>query len=195
MIPLTRPAGPVPSPFNADQQARFDAGFAKAIAKYPADKKRAALLAVLHLAQEQLGWLPEAAMAYAGFLLDVPPARVREVATFYTMYRLKPVGCHHLEICNSVSCWSKGSEALLKHAEEKLGVHAGEVTPDGKFSFGEVACLAGCGYAPSMVVNNYAYAEDMTPEKFDALIEKLKNEPGQNIADFPKNHDTGRAHG
>jgi len=195
MIPLTRPAGPVPSPFSADQQARFDAGFDTAVAKYPSGKSRAALLPVLHLAQEELGWLPEAAMAYVGFKLDVPPARVREVATFYTMYRLKPVGRHHLEICNSVPCWAMGSEQLLKHAQEKLGVHPGEITEDGKFSVGEVACLAGCGYAPAMIVNNYRYCESMTPERFDALVEELKSQPGKTMADFPANHDTGRAHG
>ena len=111
------------------------------------------------------------------------------------MYRLKPVGRHHLEICNSVSCWALGSEQLLHHAKEKLGVHAGEVTPDGMFSVGEVACLAGCGYAPAMIVNNYRYCESMTPARFDALVEELKSKHGEAMAEFPANQDTGRAHG
>jgi len=112
MIPLPiRQAGPVESPFNAEQQGRFDAGLQRAIAKYPPERGKAALLAALHLVQDELGWLPEPAMAYVAFRLDVPPARVREVATFYTMYRLRPVGRHHIGICNSVSCgrWDRRS--------------------------------------------------------------------------------------
>jgi NADH:ubiquinone oxidoreductase subunit E len=133
-------------------------------------------------------------MAYVGMKLDIPPPRVREVATFYTMYRLQPVGRHHIEVCNSVSCWLGGSEDLLKYAERKLGIRPGEVTKDGHFSIGETACLAGCGYPPSAVVNNFRYCENLTQEKFDALVETLKSDPGKPQADFPANHDTGRAH-
>ncbi|MBS2021090.1 MAG: NAD(P)H-dependent oxidoreductase subunit E [Deltaproteobacteria bacterium] len=195
MIPLnTKPKGPVPSPFSAAQQATFDAGFTKAVAKYPPERSRAALLPALHLAQDLLGWLPEAAMAYVGSRLDIPPARVREVATFYTMYKLKPQGRHHIEVCNSVSCWAMGSEDLIKHCESKLGIHKGEITADGHFSLGEAACLAGCGYAPAVLINNYRYAEHMTAEKMDKLIEELKSAPGNKMADFPENKDTGRAH-
>ena len=104
MIALSRQAGPVSSPFTAEQQRRFDEQFEKAIAKYPPDRRRSALLAVLHFAQDELGWLSEPAMAYVASRLDVPPARVREVATFYTMYRLRPAGRHHIGVCNSVSC-------------------------------------------------------------------------------------------
>jgi NADH-quinone oxidoreductase subunit E len=195
MIPLTRSAPPAPSPFTSEQQIRFDAELEKGLAKYPPERRRAALLPALHIAQDLLGWLPEAAMAYVGLRLDIPPARVREVATFYTMYRLKPVGRHHIEICNSVSCWAAGAEDLLKYAEEKLGIRPGEITKDGHFSVGETACLAGCGYAPSSVVNNFRYCEHLTKERFDALIEELKKEPGNQMADFPANKDTGRAHG
>ena len=195
MIPLTRSAAPAPSPFTPEQQSRFDVEFEKAVAKYPSERRRSALLPALHLAQELLGWLPEAAMAYVGHRLDIPPVRVREVATFYTMYRLKPVGRHHIEICNSVSCWAMGSEQLLKHAEQRLGIRPGEITKDGQFSIGECACLAGCGYAPASVVNNFRYCEHLTPEKFDALIEELRSDPGKTMAAFPANKDTGRAHG
>ena len=149
MIPLPiRQAGPVESPFNAEQQGRFDAGLQRAIAKYPPERGKSALLAALHLVQDELGWLPEPAMAYVAFRLDVPPARVREVATFYTMYRLRPVGRHHIGICNSVSCWAMGSEKLLARCEDMLGIHPGETTEDGHFSLEEVACLAACGNAP-----------------------------------------------
>lgn len=194
MVPLNKPSGPVPSPFSDDQQKRFDEGLAQALAKYPPERSRSALLPALHLAQDQLGWLPEAAMAYVAFRLDIPPVKVREVATFYTMYRLKPVGEHHIEVCNSVCCWAMGAEKILHHCEKKLGIKPGEITPDGKFSVGEVQCLAGCGYAPAAVVNNFDYVEHLTTEKIDALIDKLKHEPGQKMAGFPPNKDTGRAH-
>src|SRR3954453_16620208 len=115
MIPLSTKAGPAPSPFNAEQQKRFDEKLEKAIAKYPKERTRAALLAALHLVQDELGWLPEPAMVYVGHRLDVPPVRVREVASFYTMYRLRPVGRHHIGVCNSVSCWAMGAEKVLSH--------------------------------------------------------------------------------
>ena len=120
MIPLGTQAGPVASPFTPEQQQRFDAGLARAVAKYPSERRKAALLAALHLAQDELGWLSEPAMAYVGFRLDVPPVRVREVATFYTMYRLRPVGRHHIGVCNSVSCWAMGSEKVLAQCAERV---------------------------------------------------------------------------
>jgi NADH-quinone oxidoreductase E subunit len=176
MIPLNPPSGPAPSPFDAEKQRRFDAEFEKAVAKYPSDRRKAALLAVLHVAQDLLGWLPESAMAYVGFRLDVPPVRVREVATFYTMYRLQPTGRQHIEICNSISCWAMGSEKLFERCEKKLGIRRGEKTKDGQFSVGEVACLAACGGAPAVLVNNYRYAESMTEEKLEQLIDQLARE-------------------
>jgi NADH-quinone oxidoreductase E subunit len=185
MIPLGTKAGPVESPFTPDQQQRFDAGLATAIAKYPPDKSRAALLAALHLAQDELGWLSEPTMAYVGFRLDVPPVRVREVATFYTMYRLRPVGRHHIGVCNSVSCWAMGSEKILRHCSTILGIRPGEVTADGHFSLEEVACLAACGNAPAMLVNNFMYAESMTPEAVDRLLAELRTQPGNTMAKGP----------
>src|SRR5437868_12532229 len=139
MISLGTQVGPVESPFNPEQQRRFDAGLERAIAKYPPERKKAALLAALHLAQDELGWVPEPAMAYVAQRLDVPPARVREVATFYTMYRLRPVGRHHIGVCNSVSCWLLGSEKIIRHCEERLGVRRGETPEDGQLSLEEVA--------------------------------------------------------
>jgi NADH-quinone oxidoreductase subunit E len=185
MIPLGTKAGPVESPFTPDQQQRFDAGLARAIAKYPADKSRAALLAALHLAQDELGWLPEPAMAYVGFRLDVPPVRVREVATFYTMYRLRPVGRHHIGVCNSVSCWAMGAEKILRHCSEKLGIRPGETTADGHFSLEEVACLAACGNAPAVLVNNFTYVEPVTPQRIDELLADLRKQPGKTMAKGP----------
>lgn len=185
MIPLAARAGPAGSPFSPEQQRRFDAGFEKAVAKYPADRRRAALLPVLHLVQDELGWLPEPAMAYVGHLLDVPPVRVREVATFYTMYRLQPVGRHHIGVCNSVSCWAMGAEKILQRCSEKLGIRPGETTGDGHFSLEEVACLAACGTAPAVLVNNFSYFENVTAQVVDALLDRLRNEPGQPMAPGP----------
>jgi NADH-quinone oxidoreductase subunit E len=185
MIALSKQAGVAPSPFDAEQQRRFDEGFEKAVAKYPPDRRRSALLAVLHLAQDELGWLSEPAMAYVGFRLDVPPVRVREVVTFYTMYRLHPVGRHHIGVCNSVSCWAMGSESILRHCEERLGIRPGQVTKDGQFSLEEVACLASCGTAPAVLHNNFTYVESVTPESIDALIARLRSEPGQTMAPGP----------
>lgn len=182
MIALSRKAGEVSSPFDVEAQRRFDEGFDKAVAKYPPDRRRAALLAVLHLAQDELGWLSEPAMAYVGFRLDVPPVRVREVATFYSMYRLHPVGRHHIGVCNSISCWAMGSERILRHCEERLGIRAGQVTPDGQFSLEEVACLASCGTAPAALHNNFTYLENVTPDSIDDVISRLRGEPGQRMA-------------
>ena len=185
MVALSRKAGEVPSPFDVEAPRRFDEEFEKAVAKYPPDRRRAALLAVLHLAQDELGWLPEPAMAYVGFRLDVPPVRVREVATFYSMYRLHPVGRHHIGVCNSVSCWAMGSERILRHCEERLGIRPGQVTPDGQFSLEEVACLASCGTAPAALHNNFTYLENVTPDSIDDVISRLRGEPGQRMAPGP----------
>jgi NADH-quinone oxidoreductase E subunit len=185
MIPLGTQAGPVESPFTPEQQQRFDAGLARAIAKYPPERRKAALLAALHLAQDELGWLPEPAMAYVGLRLDVPPVRVREVVTFYTMYRLRPVGRHHIGVCNSVSCWAMGSEKVIRRCSELLGIRPGETTPDGQFSLEEVACLAACGNAPAALVNNFSYVENVTPESLERLIGELRQQPGKQMAKGP----------
>src|SRR5438067_11832427 len=160
MMPLASKGAPVQSPFTPEQQERVDEGFERALATYPSERRRAALLAALHLAQDELGWLPEPAMAYDGHRLDVLPVRVREVATFYTMYRLRPVGRHHIGVCNSVSCWAMGAEKLLRQCSEVLGIRTGETTGDGHFSLEEVACLAACGGAPAVLVNNFTFVEN-----------------------------------
>jgi len=185
MIALSKKAGEVPSPFDAGQQRRFDEGLEKAVGKYPPERRRSALIAVLHLAQDELGWVSEPTMAYVAFRLDVPPVRVREVATFYHMFHKHPVGRHHIGVCNSVSCWAMGSERILRHCAERLGIRPGEVTKDGEFSLEEVACLASCGTAPAVLYNNFTYVESATPESVDALIGKLHTEPGQNMAPAP----------
>jgi NADH-quinone oxidoreductase subunit E len=179
-----------PSPFTPEQQRRFDEGFEWAVNKYPPERRKSALLAVLHLAQDQLGWLSEAALAYVGAKLEIPAVRVREVATFYSMYRLKPVGRHHIGVCNSISCWAMGSEKILRHCEERLGIKAGHTTKDGHFSLEEVACLAACGNAPAVLVNNFTYYENVTPDSVNRLILELTNKPGQEMAKGPEPRPT-----
>lgn len=173
MIPLATRAAGVQSPFTPEQQRRFDEGFEKAVAKYPPEKRKSALLAALHLAQDELGWLSEPAMAYVGLRLEVPPVRVREVATFYTMYRLRPMGRHVIGVCNSISCWAMGAENILHHCEKRLGIRHGETTRDGQFSLEEVACLAACGGAPAVLVDNFTYHENVTEQSVDALVTQL----------------------
>src|SRR5919204_3358679 len=185
MVCLGRQAGPVDTPFTPEQQQRFDAGFERAIAKYPLERRKAALLAVLHLAQDELGWLPEPAMEYVGFRLDIPPVRVREVATFYTMYRLRPVGRHHIGVCNSISCWAMGAEKVLRQCSEILGIRPGETTGDGQFSLEEVACLAACGGAPALLVNNFTFVENVTSDSLGALIRDLREKHGKPMARGP----------
>src|SRR5260370_27019813 len=167
MTPLGTTAGTAAPPFTPEQQRRFDEGFARAVAKYPPEKRKAALLAALHLAQDELGWLPEPAMMYVGKLLDVPAVRVREVATFYTMYRLHPVGRHHIGVCNSVCCWAMGSEQILRYCEDRLGIPPGPVTEDGQFSLEEVACLASCGTPPAGFHHNFTFIGNVTPPSMD----------------------------
>jgi NADH-quinone oxidoreductase subunit E len=174
--------GPTQSPFTPEQQQRFDAGLERATAKYPSERRKAALLAALHLAQDELGWLSEQAMAYVGFRMDVPPVRVREVATFYTMYRLRPVGRQHIGVCNSISCWAMGAENVLRQCSEILGIRPGQTTADGHFSLEEVACLAACGGAPAVLVNNFTFFENVTSEALQALIRELRERPGKAMA-------------
>jgi NADH-quinone oxidoreductase subunit E len=174
------------SPFTPEQQRRFDEGFEWAVNKYPPERRKSALLAVLHLAQDQLGWLSEPALSYVSARLEIPAVRVREVATFYTMYRLKPVGRHNIGVCNSVSCWAMGSEKILKHCEERLGIRKGQTTQDGQFSLEEVACLAACGGAPAVLVNNFTYFENVTPDSISRLLGELAGKPGIPMAPGPE---------
>jgi NADH-quinone oxidoreductase subunit E len=140
------------------------------LARYPT--KQAALLPVLWLVQERLGWVPREAVEAVAERLGLSSAFVDGVLTFYTMYHLDPVGEHELQFCTSISCHLNGADELLAHCEKKLGVRVGETTPDGKFTISEVECIAGCDRAPSMQVND-RYYEPMTPEKLDALLAEL----------------------
>jgi len=141
--------------------------------RYP--KPMAALLPVLWLAQEQFGWISEDVMHYVADLLQVPFNHVLGVVTFYTMYNRKPVGRYHIQFCANVSCMLRGSDNLIEHLENKLGIKVGSTTPDGMFTLSEVECLGSCGTAPMMQVNN-DYYEDLTKEKLDNLIEDFRKQ-------------------
>lgn len=146
------------------------------IKRYPAGKQKSALLPVLHLAQAEFGgWLSPEVMDYVASVLNIKPIEVFEVASFYTMYNLKPVGKCTLEICQTSSCWLNGAEDIVRYIEKKLNIKVGETTKDGMFTLKVAECLGSCGTAPMMQCGA-SYHENLTFEKVDNLIEKYKNE-------------------
>jgi len=134
----------------------------------------AAMIPALWIVQEQEGHLPENALAHVATRLDLPLSKVLGVATFYTMFKLEPGATYDINICQTICCWLRGSEDLIRHAEEKLGIKVGETTPDGKFCLKRVECLASCGTPPVVQVNTRDYLESATFEAFDQLIDGLK---------------------
>lgn len=145
--------------------------FAKTLGKYP--NKRAALLPTLRLAQDEFGYLSNDVMEYVAERLEMPPSKVLQVATFYTMFYKRPHGRFHIEVCTSVPCCMMGGYDIMRHLESRLGIKAGEVSEDGKFSYAEAECLAGCGHAPLCQVNS-EYHEFLTPDSLDEILESLK---------------------
>ena len=141
-------------------------------ARYP--HPRSALMPALYIAQEENGgWLSREAMQDVAAVMDLTPADVESVASFYSMYNKRPVGKYMVEVCTNISCSLLGAERLAHHIEERLGVPIGEITPDGLFTVKHVECMASCGGAPAIQVNGL-YHENMTPEKFDHLVEELR---------------------
>ena len=142
------------------------------ITHYPEGRQKSALLPVLHLAQEEFGgWLSVEAMDYVASLLQLEPIEVYEVATFYSMYNLKPVGKYVFEVCQTGPCMLRGSDDIIAYIQQKLGIKVGETTPDGLFTLKVVECLGACGYAPMMQLGKF-YKEHLTKEKIDAIIEE-----------------------
>lgn len=138
--------------------------------RYP--NKVALLLPALHAAQDELGWLPPEAIDEIGEYIGIHPAQVKEVASFYTMYNLKPVGKYHLKICTNVACCLRGAYDVVEHCEKKLGIVVGQTTPDKKFTLHEEECLGACGTAPAMMLNN-DYVENLDIRKMDEILGKL----------------------
>lgn len=143
------------------------------VTKYPPDQKRAAVMAALTIAQRETGWLNEEIMNFVASRLEVPPIRVAEVATFYSMYDLVPVGKHKISLCTNISCMLRDSDRIVAHLENKLGIKMGETTADGKFTLKEAECLAACGGAPMMQVDD-EYYEDLTPERVDDILKEME---------------------
>ncbi len=144
--------------------------------RYPTN--RGALIPALKLAQKEVGWLSPAVMTEVAKILELPESAVLNTATFYTMLYKEPVGKYHIQVCTNVSCYLNGSDMIVAAVKEKLGIDMGETTPDGKFSLEGVQCLAACGNAPAMQINE-DYYENLTPEKVKEIIDRLAKEEGK----------------
>jgi len=145
------------------------------ISHYPEGKHKSALLPVLHLAQQEFGgWLDVPAMDYVASLLKLQPIEVYEVASFYSMYNLKPVGKYIFEVCQTGPCMLNGSDEIIDYIKQKLNIGIGETTEDGMFTLKTVECLGACGYAPMMQLGKI-YKEHLTPEKVDKIIEDCRS--------------------
>ena len=141
--------------------------------KFPPQHKASAVLYALRVAQEEKGYLSTGTMDAVASYLEMPKVSVYEVATFYSLYNLKPVGRYKISVCNSISCMLRGSDALLAHLSKRLGIEIGGTTPDKKFTLKHSVCLAACTGAPALVINDKVYHENVTPETVDAFLEHL----------------------
>jgi NADH-quinone oxidoreductase E subunit len=144
------------------------------LTRYP--KKDAVLLPLLHLVQEEHGWLSPEAIDYVGSRMGLSSGRIREVASFYSMFKLNKKGQYVLQVCHNLSCYLAGSDELLKTLEDKLGIKCGETTADGKFTVERVECLASCSTAPMMQVNRWDYHECLTSESLTKIVDDLKQD-------------------
>ena len=150
--------------------------FKRLVARYPDGKQKSALLPVLHLAQENFdGWLSTEVMDYVASLLNIEPIEVYEVASFYSMYNLKPVGKFVFEVCQTGPCMISGSDNIISYIQQQLDIKPGETTKDGIFTLKLVECLGACGYAPMMQVGNI-YKEHLTKEKVDSIIAEYRSQ-------------------
>jgi NADH-quinone oxidoreductase subunit E len=155
---------------SAESQKKID----REVAKYPSEQKQSAVMSALVIAQDEKGWLSNEVMDYVAHYLGMPPVAVYEVATFYSMYNLKPIGKYKLTICTCLPCGLQGSLAAADHLREKLGIGFNETTPDGKFTLKEGECMGACAMAPVVLVNNKKMHDYMSNEKLDQLIKELK---------------------
>lgn len=161
-----------PVEFSSDLVAKFE----EIVGRYPQERKKSALLPILHLVQAEFGWTSVPAMDKVAAYLSIAPIEVYEVASFYTMYFLKPQGKYMLEVCRTGPCCLVGAEKIMAHLENKLGVKEGEITADGLFSWRGVECLAACGFGPVLQIGpEYTFYENLTEESVDRLINDLRN--------------------
>jgi NADH-quinone oxidoreductase E subunit len=145
--------------------------FEETVGRYP--KKEAAMLPVLYLAQQEFGYLSAEAIDYVARLMGQSPAKVHGVVSFYTMYNMKPIGRHHIQVCRTLSCALAGAEKITSFIKRKLAVELGQTTADGRFTLSEVECLASCGTAPMMQIND-DYYENLNEERVTEILESLK---------------------
>ncbi len=146
------------------------------IKRYPEGKHKSALIPILHVAQAEFdGWLSSDVMDYVASILKIQSVEVYEVASFYSMFNLKPVGKCHIEVCRTSSCWLRGAEDIIQHLENRLKIKVGETTPDGMFTLKTVECLGSCGTAPMMQVGT-DFFENLTKEKTDSLLQRFSKE-------------------
>jgi len=156
--------------FSEKTQRKVD----EIIARYPEGKQKSALLPILHVAQEEFGgWLDTPHLDHVATILNILPVEVYEVASFYTMFNLKPVGKFVLEVCQTGPCMLRGSDKIIEHIKTKLDIKEGGTSADGLFTLKPAECLGACGYAPMMQLGK-TYRENLTIEKVDELIEELK---------------------
>ena len=148
--------------------------FALAVAKYPAEHKRSAVMACLAIIQQEQGWISQESEVEVAAYLELPPIAVHEVTTFYNMYNQKPVGRYKLAVCTNLPCQLRGSLQAMEHLEGKLGIEMGDTTEDGMFTLQECECLGACGDAPVMLVNDRNMCSFMDNGKLDTLIEGLR---------------------
>lgn len=146
----------------------------KELTKYPTDRRQSAVMSALRIAQDELGWLSKDTIAFVAQYLGIPDIAALEVATFYNMYELEPVGQHKITVCTNISCMLRGSDEIVEHLEKRLGIGFNETTPDGKFTLKEGECMGTCGGAPLFHINNKRMCEFLTPEKVDEILEGLK---------------------
>ncbi len=152
------------------------------IAKYPADHRQSAVMAALAIAQDEKGWLSAATMDFVAHYLGMAPVAVYEVATFYAMYNLKPIGAYKITICTNLPCALQGATDSAQYLKEKLGIDFGETTADGLFTLQEGECMGACGDAPVLLVNNKRMCSWMRPAEMDALVAELRAQPPRVIA-------------
>jgi NADH-quinone oxidoreductase subunit E len=150
------------------------------IARYPAGKQKSAVIPLLHLAQHEFGgWLDVPVMDYVAYLLELDPIEIYEVATFYSMFNLKPVGRYVFEVCQTGPCMVSGCDDIIEYIGQKLNIKPGQTTADGMFTLKTVECLGACGYAPMMQMGKH-YKEHLTKEKVDAIIEECMKTAASN---------------
>lgn len=155
---------------NTESLKRID----REIAKYPAEQKQSASMAALAIAQEELGWLSSEAIEFVANYLGMPPIAAYEVASFYNMYDLKPVGKYKLTVCTNLPCMLTGGVDAGEYLKSKLGIGYNETTPDGRITLKEGECMGACGDAPVVIVNNRKMCSWMHPEQIDKLLAELE---------------------